>query len=636
MLKKLPFQPGLFTDDPPLTMEGRFVDGNNIRFYRGYAEPVGGWQVETTGIVGKARGGTAWVDNTTSTAYLGIGTHERLYAYSPGSLRDITPSIAPTSMALRICSMPAGSIYGSAPARDHYSVSWASHGFQLGQLLSFSGVSTAVGGATIAGEFEIVEVENENSFIMFQPGLNALTAECQDITADVVISVESQLSVRWSDGDDALLVDGDDAFILFEDRSWSLYRHTGGGREYGSFEYGWGGGTWGAGTWGTPREQGAWVHPSTWSMTGWGSYLMAAPRGGPIYRWRPSEDARAIVVTSAPNPVNYLFATNERFLVALGVNTFDAVPVFDPMALRTCRQGVETDWEISATSNAIFQQLSGGSTLVAGTSSRGQSLIWSDKCLFSMRYLGQGEFVYGFDTLGTSCGLIGPNAWAETDGIAFWLTPQGEFFLYDGSSPRSIRCPIRRRVLDSFVQAQSYAVCCGVNPLYSEFILWMPTDPQAPEVDVVCVYNYKDDTWSLGDWSRTTWIRAANNDRPFAVDPEGTLWRHEEGNDRPGTNEAFLQSAPFDIEDGGNVMRIKRLVIDRMAGEGDLTATLRTQRWALDTVEAAKELSFTPTERYRDTRLSGRTMDVRLAAPSTSDWWRVGDLRVDMVTGGRR
>ena len=58
-------------------------------------------------------------------------------------------------------------------------------------------------------------------------------------------------------------------------------------------------------------------------------------------------------------------------------------------------------------------------------------LIWTDNALYTMKFVGA-PFTFGFEQVGTNCGLIGKNAAVEVDGVAYWMSPNG-FFLYDGT-----------------------------------------------------------------------------------------------------------------------------------------------------------------------------------------------------------
>ena len=48
-----------------------------------------------------------------------------------------------------------------------------------------------------------------------------------------------------------------------------------------------------------------------------------------------------------------------------------------------------------------------------------------------MKFVGA-PFTFGFEQVGTNCGLIGKNAAIEIDGVAYWMSNNG-FFAFDGT-----------------------------------------------------------------------------------------------------------------------------------------------------------------------------------------------------------
>ena len=59
-----------------------------------------------------------------------------------------------------------------------------------------------------------------------------------------------------------------------------------------------------------------------------------------------------------------------------------------------------------------------------------------------MRFIGP-PFTFGFEQVGTNCGLIGQNAAIEVDGTAYWMSENG-FFKYAGAFRNDYRLFSRR------------------------------------------------------------------------------------------------------------------------------------------------------------------------------------------------
>lgn len=595
-LTKVPIKPGIVKDDAELTAEGSWADGNNVRFVRGSAEKIGGYQkLIQDQLLGKARGMVTWARNN-GDPHLGIGTHRKLYAIASDALLDITP----VEVAVTLTDP-----FAVTNASVTVTVTDAAHGQAVGSGLVVSG-SAAVGGITPVGHYTVITVIDANTYTITHSSAASST---------VAAGGGAAVAIRY------------DIVV---------------GNEYGSATFGWGIGPWGAGTWGTPRDAAIVIAPRTWSLSNWGENLLAVPRNGGLYEWVTSTADRAVLVSTAegyagdaPTQVVSMFVTPERFIVLLGTKEY-GTGTFDPSLVRWCNQEANDEWDQLSTNLAGEYKLSSGSRIVAGTVSRLQNLIWTDTSLYSMRYLGDTEFIFGFDLIGTNCGLAGPMAFAEKDGVAYWATPNGQFMMYDGSAPRVLTCPVRRYVFDNIVRSQYDLLNCGLNSEFGEVWWWYPTDPAVPEVGRYVAFNLAEDAWFIGDIARTSWVDKSTFNKPVGVGPDGYVYIHETGVDADGAAlPANIRAAPFDMADGDQVMAVHRVVPDlELAGTLDLR--LETRRWPQGPVEANKTRTFTTTMQKIDIRAQGRQASLEFTADAVGDWFRLGDIRLDITEAGRR
>ena len=90
-LAKVNIAPGFDKQSTPSDAEGRFVDGDNVRFRYGEPEKIGGWSALVNDkLVGAARAQHVWA-NTDGKKYAAIGTDKVLIIYFDGAFYDITP-----------------------------------------------------------------------------------------------------------------------------------------------------------------------------------------------------------------------------------------------------------------------------------------------------------------------------------------------------------------------------------------------------------------------------------------------------------------------------------------------------------------------------------------------------------------
>lgn len=159
----------------------------------------------------------------------------------------------------------------------------------------------------------------------------------------------------------------------------------------------------------------------------------------------------AQAITGAPTQVGSMFVTAERILVACGSNLNGN---FDALQIDWSDGEDNTDWTPTAVNLAGGYTLAAGGRVVRGLASVGENVIWTEDALWSMRYNADPNRVYDFVQRGTGCGLIGPNAAAEVNGVWYWMTPAGAFMAYGGAVPAVLPCTLARDVKDNLAFVQ--------------------------------------------------------------------------------------------------------------------------------------------------------------------------------------
>lgn len=600
MLKKLPAQAGIFKDSPPLTVEGFWSDGKNVRFFRGKPEKIGGWtKFSTSSISGKGRSLLSFSDYS-GRKYLTIGTNKKLYiADDSNIISDITPlDSSATGFTFTIATTNLSPII---------TITHTAHGRSVGDTVIFANQSSAIGGITLSGTYIIDNVPTLDTYTVIHTS-NATSTTSGSRTIDY----QYELSI---------------------------------GPEYGSYQFGWGSGGWGASTWGTPRIYTSLViNPRIWSLSRFGNYNIVNPFSGKLYLWDGVSTNRATYISTAPDRNDYSFVTPERFVVCLGTKDY-GTNTYSPSLVRWSDQEDYTNWTPSATTLSGEFPLQSGSIIMGGGVSRVQNLIWTDTSLYAMRYLGDIELVYGFNILGTNCGLIGSKAWAEVDGVTFWMSNNNKFYMYDGSAPKELTCTVSRYVFENLEKAGNLIVTCAVNSRFNEVTWYYPSvNSINSEIDRYVTYNYVENSWYIGDIIRTSWVDGNNFNYPIGIggyanhSDVGYIYFHENGYNADGEAiDCYIESAQFDVDDGENVVNISRIVPDVSLGSGStLDMEIRTRRWANSPDEQVKTLTFDESSDKIDTRAQGRVASIKLSSNALNNWWRVGDIRVDISGVGRR
>lgn len=92
MREPLALPPGIFPDDTSFETPGRWRDASLVRFWRGLAQSVGGWEDALgTTLTGVCRAIHAWTDNSPQ-LNVAFGTNSNLQLFQGGLIFDITPT----------------------------------------------------------------------------------------------------------------------------------------------------------------------------------------------------------------------------------------------------------------------------------------------------------------------------------------------------------------------------------------------------------------------------------------------------------------------------------------------------------------------------------------------------------------
>jgi hypothetical protein len=599
-IQKLILKPGINVQRTPLLQEGGWSSANLIRFREGLPEVYGGWvPFVQTPVQGVCRGVHAWT-TLAGINSLGAGTNLRLYLMQGGAAYDITP-IVQTTMPTDPFTTVAGSRTVTVLDPTLAIVP------TVGSFVEVSG-ATAVGGVTLSGEYTVQNVLSSTSYT-----LTGGIAAASSATGGGTPSLGYLLPVASPQSQPAS---------------------------------GWGVQAWGAGTWGTPRSASTGVVPArTWTIDNWGEQMIACPRGGGIFVWLPSGGAgtRAAPLASAPEACNAIFVSNAaEQIIALGSAPAGG-GAFDPMLVSWCDYGDYNTWLADATNAAGNYHLTDGSQLMAGARAGQQNLIWSDTALYSMQFIA-GQLIYGFQQLGTGCGLIAPQAAGVAGNIAAWMSGLN-FMVYNGTV-QVLDCPVRDAVYKNLNLAQAGKIVCGVNTQFSE-MRWDYPSLNATENDSYVAWNYEENTWTLGgngttgvSIARTAWIDYTVFGNPIAFDANGASWLQESGYSAGGKAMPwFIQSADIDIAQGEQIAFCDWLIPDQIMSGGPIGVSVFASRYPGDAVvgDAGNPFRVTAATEFVTPRLRGRQMAIRFdnSFNAIGVFWRLGALRARLARDGR-
>jgi hypothetical protein len=619
-LTKIQLKPGIQKQTSDLGASGGFTDCDNIRFRYGLPEKIGGWEKTTDNkLIGVARDAHHWValDGTRLAA---LGTDKKLYVYANDILYDITP-VRQTNTAVT-------SIFTTSIGSADITVNINGHGANQGDILTFSGTTSLAGTSFTATDFdrsfEVKSVTNVNAFVIEQDvteSLGSVTTGTATATFDINIAPA-----------------------------------------FSTFGYGWGTSTWNTETWGTARSTSSVILDGRdWSLDNFGELLIATVLNGSTFQWSPTNDTlsgKASLVANAPTTSKFsLVSTPDRHLILFGTEkTVGTGSSQDPLLLRFSSQEDINTYQPQAENTAGSLRIQDGSSIVGADKARGQILVWTDTSLHGLQFIGP-PFTFGLNQLGRNCGLLGQHAGVVVRDVAYWMG-QNAFFAFDGTV-KKLPCTVDDFVFENIDLTQSDQIFTGVNTEFAEIIWFYVTNPNnnpAPQINRCVVYNYLEQSWSIGTLNRTSWVDRGVFQFPLATEylPNTTVnttptviglsngasnyYQQEFGTDADGeTMLSFIQSGDFNIDEGGEqLMRVARFVPDFRDQVGDVDVTWSFKNYPYGNVVSQTALTVATTDTKKDMRGRGRQANFKITSNTSGGNFKMGTFIMDIYPDGGR
>ena len=431
------------------------------------------------------------------------------------------------------------------------------------------------------------------------------------------------------------------------------------------------------------------LEPGLWSLSNFGEVLVSTIANGKTFTWNSGITARLTThasmltsgfetridaATDSGNPTatrTTLISPTTRHLIHLGTEVTIGTPTSqDDMFIRFSEDENINKYTPQATNTAGTQRLQDGTKIMGGLVAKENILIWTDNALYTMKFVGA-PFTFGFEQVGTNCGLIGKNAAIEIDGVAYWMGNNG-FFSFDGTV-NTLPCSVEDFVYDNADTTKGQQINAGINNLFTEVVWWYPTAGSDFNNRYV-VYNYGQNNAQLpmGNWYtgtntnsiRTTWIDSLVYPKPYATaynsSSTGTfpqvigetglgqsvLFEHETGNDQVNPDgsttilTSFIQSFSFSLQpDQAEVFLAMRRFLPNfkvLVGNNQVTLSIKDFPSEDDIQTALSPFTINSNTLKVDTRARGRYANIKIENIGVNESWRFGTFQVDIQPDGRR
>ena len=626
-LTSLKFKPGINREITSYSNEGGFFDCEKVRFYTPFPEKIGGWVKHSSNTyLGTARALHNYVALDGSN-YMGVGTHLKYYIEESGVFTDVTPIRKTSTNSVT---------FAATNGSSSITVTDSSHGAVQGDFVTFAGAAS-LGGLIVANvlnqEYVIDSITNANSFV--------ITAKD---TSGNTVTANSSDSGNGGSGGDASYQINVGLNTTVGGNGWGAGGFSGINADLSTFG------------WGEAADTGTTANVRLWTHDNFGEDLLINPRDGGIFYWDKSDglNSRAVALSSESGASDVptigrqvMVSDIDRHIIVFGANTLGTT-VQDPLLIRFGSQESLTDFTPTATNTAGDLRLSSGSKFVQAVETKQQILIFTDRSLFSMRFIGP-PFTFGLQELSKNITIVSSKAAAAVDESVLWMGNEN-FYAYSGGVAQQIPCTVRDKVFLDFNQTQKDKVVAGVNSQWSE-IWWFYPSADSEENNKYVVFNYASKSWYYGTLSRTAWHDRGVRQYPLAAGSQ-YLYEHENGNDDDGSPmTASIESSQLDIGDGYHFTFIKQLIPDitfegstSTTGNPNATFTLQARNgpgstYDTNTSGQSTRTATTPVEQFTDVvdvRLRGRSFSLKLESTDQGVAWKLGTPRVDMRPDGRR
>ena len=426
---------------------------------------------------------------------------------------------------------------------------------------------------------------------------------------------------------------------------------------------------------------------ATDDFVGWGSAASITVSGNQIRLWSHDNFGEDLIINAINNGIFYWDRTNglatravelstisgtktsvpqiakqimvsdrDRHVIAFGADGLGATAtatqgngVQDPLLIRFSSQENPIDWFPTTRNTAGDLRLGGGSTFVQAVETKQEILVFTNKTLHSMKYIGP-PFTFGIQELSKNITIMSPFS-AVTNGDAVYWMGVDTFYAYSGGQTTQLPCTIKDKIFLDINISEKDKVHVGVNSEFNEIIWFYPTADQV-EVDAYVIYNVQEQVWYNGTLARDAWLDRGIRSLPIATGST-LLYNHEVGFDDDGSAmTAFVESAPMALSQGDRFASLSTIIPDvNFAGSTatnpsvNFTVKARTYSGSGFTQTSDAKSSqrtsevTSPVEAYTqklDFRVRGRTFALRVESTTLGTKFKLGTPLVNVVQDGRR
>jgi hypothetical protein len=225
-----------------------------------------------------------------------------------------------------------------------------------------------------------------------------------------------------------------------------------------------------------------------WKFTQFGNVLIAANGTARLQGYNVNSSSLFADLAADAPTARYITVVRD-FVVSGNIQSNN------PNRVQWSALGDESSWTTSATTQADFQDIPDGGTVVGLTGGE-FGLVFMDRAIHRMSYVGS-PLVFQFDNISRNLGCYEPNSIIQYGGTSFFLADDG-FYACDGQNIIPIgNEKVNRYFFDDVDQGILYKMSAAVDPT-KKLIIWAYASQSSATPDKLIIYNFQTQKWTSG------------------------------------------------------------------------------------------------------------------------------------------
>lgn len=305
-----------------------------------------------------------------------------------------------------------------------------------------------------------------------------------------------------------------------------------------------------------------------------------------------------------------------------------------------------------------------GGPIIDGLSLRDAFAIYSETAIDILDYTGD-SFVFERRELSSTIGLLARRGIAEIKGTHF-IIADGDIVSNDGNKIQSIVHKRIRSRLNANTEADSYANSFALSNIAAKEIWFFVPESGATHPNVVYIYNWRDDSWSIkdvpdvahavyapraapsdtwntiaGTWATVTGVwgsrkRTPNDDTIIGIENSPTVINLlDEVTTATGVEQTIIERTGLRLTSDDSINTLNR-IYPRIEGSATVSIQVGAQEFPGGPVTWTTAQDFNPaTDRKLDVRSTGKLHCWKMTSTEATQWW-LSSMDFEFVSDGRR